>query len=75
MAAPRFRRAALGTTMIAGLGLLGTGAAGVLALDNDLRAAERRAAPPHVRQQRDAVYRCPGRPHRAPRRTPAREQV
>lgn len=72
MAASRLRRAVLGTTVVAGLGLLGTGAAGVLALDRDLRSAGR---PDEQRLVRDNVPpsgACPGDRHHAP--APARDR-
>jgi hypothetical protein len=71
----RLQRAVLGTTLVAGLGLLGTGAAGVLALDNDVRAAERPVRPRLVRQQTHPAGPCPGHSRPAPQRAPARQQV
>jgi hypothetical protein len=67
MGGPPLRRAVLGATTAAGLGLLGGGAAGVLGLDGDLRAAERPVHPQQQRFVRDQVVPCRP-PARAPRR-------
>jgi len=52
------RRVVLGTSLATGLGLLGLGAAGVLALDRDLQAADRPVAPRLIRQSDSAAPPC-----------------
>ena len=51
MGAAGVRRTILGTAVAGGLGLVGAGASGVLALDGDLQAAERPQAPRSVPEQ------------------------
>jgi hypothetical protein len=71
MAASRLRRTVLGTTVVAGLGLLGTGAAGVLALDRDIRAAEQQD---HPRLLRDVRGTPSGAPCDGDRHAPRQQQ-